>query len=267
MTTIKLNEQIAFLRKQNKMTQEALANALGVSNQAVSKWESAQCCPDIQLLPDIAQLFGVSVDELMGYRQSRSLSDLSLQVKGAIAKGREAGFAAALRFAYAAHAAVVFKLMEEAKKERKEQGDLSLPKEDDARAWGVSCVSDPRFASMRRGGTVLFSDNALQAADGKELGRVCSVLQTFSDFTCLNVLFALHRLTIGKEDAFASAAEIASEANIEEESVKNCLCGSLGAFVREKSGERGNEYRIEEKYLLLAPLFSLLCGLEEICGN
>ena len=67
MAAIKINEQIAFLRKQKGLTQEELANALGVTNQAVSKWESAQCCPDIQLLPDIADYFGVSIDELMGH--------------------------------------------------------------------------------------------------------------------------------------------------------------------------------------------------------
>ena len=67
MTAMKINEQIAFLRKQRGLTQEALANALGVTNQAVSKWESAQCCPDICLLPRIADCFGVSIDELMGH--------------------------------------------------------------------------------------------------------------------------------------------------------------------------------------------------------
>ena len=67
MTTIKINEQIAILRKQKGLTQEELAGALGVTNQAVSKWESAQCCPDIQLLPLIADYFGVSIDELMGH--------------------------------------------------------------------------------------------------------------------------------------------------------------------------------------------------------
>lgn len=55
---------IAKLRKEHNMTQEALANALGVTNQAVSKWESDQSCPDIGLLPTIADLFHVSIDVL-----------------------------------------------------------------------------------------------------------------------------------------------------------------------------------------------------------
>ena len=67
MSAMKIGKQIAFLRKQKGFTQEELANALGVTNQAVSKWESSQCCPDIQLLPHMAKLFDVSVDELLGY--------------------------------------------------------------------------------------------------------------------------------------------------------------------------------------------------------
>ncbi len=57
---------IANLRKEKNMTQEVLANALGVTNQAVSKWEANQSCPDITLLPTIADLFGVSIDYLFG---------------------------------------------------------------------------------------------------------------------------------------------------------------------------------------------------------
>ena len=63
---MKINEQIAFLRKEKGVTQEALANALGVTNQAVSKWEASICCPDILLLPDIAKVFGVTMEELYG---------------------------------------------------------------------------------------------------------------------------------------------------------------------------------------------------------
>lgn len=61
-----LGNKIAELRKEKGMTQEALANQLGVSNQAVSKWEANQSCPDIQLLPVIADLFEISLDSLFG---------------------------------------------------------------------------------------------------------------------------------------------------------------------------------------------------------
>lgn len=61
-----LNEKIYSLRKEREWTQEQLAQKLGVSYQAVSKWENAQACPDIGLLPEIADLFGVSIDALFG---------------------------------------------------------------------------------------------------------------------------------------------------------------------------------------------------------
>ena len=61
-----LGNKIAELRKEKGMTQEALANQLGVSNQAVSKWEANQSCPDIQLLPVLADFFEISLDNLFG---------------------------------------------------------------------------------------------------------------------------------------------------------------------------------------------------------
>jgi len=57
---------IAYYRKKLGITQEALAKQLDVTNQAVSKWESNVCCPDIQLLPAIADIFGISIDRLFG---------------------------------------------------------------------------------------------------------------------------------------------------------------------------------------------------------
>ncbi len=66
MEQIYFGPLIAQKRKTLGLTQEALAQKLGVSNQAVSKWEADQCCPDIMLLPALADTFGISIDELFG---------------------------------------------------------------------------------------------------------------------------------------------------------------------------------------------------------
>lgn len=61
-----LGNMIANYRKNGNMTQEQLAKLLDVSNQAVSKWEADLCCPDIQLLPRLADIFGITIDALFG---------------------------------------------------------------------------------------------------------------------------------------------------------------------------------------------------------
>ena len=64
-----IGKRIGHLRRQRSMTQEDLANAMGVSPQAVSKWENDQTCPDISALPKLARLLGVSVDELLSGKE------------------------------------------------------------------------------------------------------------------------------------------------------------------------------------------------------
>ena len=66
MEQIYFGERIAAYRKEQGLTQEGLAQMLGVTNQAVSKWESDQCCPDIMLLPALADAFHITMDELFG---------------------------------------------------------------------------------------------------------------------------------------------------------------------------------------------------------
>lgn len=61
-----LGRRIALYRKELGITQDALAQKLEVTNQAVSKWESDQSCPDIMLIPKLADIFNVSLDELFG---------------------------------------------------------------------------------------------------------------------------------------------------------------------------------------------------------
>lgn len=61
-----IGNRIMYCRKKLNITQDALAQKLGVTNQAVSKWELDQACPDIQLLPALADVFGIAIDELFG---------------------------------------------------------------------------------------------------------------------------------------------------------------------------------------------------------
>lgn len=65
-STETLGMRIAHFRKTKGYTQEDFSQLLGVTAQAVSKWENDLSCPDIMLLPKIAQLFDISVDELLG---------------------------------------------------------------------------------------------------------------------------------------------------------------------------------------------------------
>ena len=86
-----LGMRIALLRKQKPMTQEELAEKMGVSSQAVSKWENDLSCPDIQSLPRLARLLGVTVDELLSGKsqdvqmlrpeERKSLDQLTLRVR------------------------------------------------------------------------------------------------------------------------------------------------------------------------------------------
>ncbi len=70
MQEIRIGEKIYILRKEKGVTQEKLAEFLGVSTPAVSKWETNQSFPDISLLPEIASYFDVTIDYLMDFAPS-----------------------------------------------------------------------------------------------------------------------------------------------------------------------------------------------------
>ena len=67
MSNLKIGERIRLKRRERELTQEELANILGVTKAAVSKWENEESYPDITTLPLIAQLFHMTMDELFGY--------------------------------------------------------------------------------------------------------------------------------------------------------------------------------------------------------
>lgn len=68
---IKLGDKIKALRRRDGRKQEDISAALGVTNQAVSRWEANKGYPDMELIPAIANYFHVSIDELFGYDNGR----------------------------------------------------------------------------------------------------------------------------------------------------------------------------------------------------
>lgn len=92
-----IGSRICKYRKAKGMTQEDLAEKLGVSSQAVSKWENDASCPDISLLPELAKTLGVTVDTLLTGKQDevqllpesqrKPLDQLTLRVRVLSADG------------------------------------------------------------------------------------------------------------------------------------------------------------------------------------
>ena len=72
MNKIRINEYILNYRKEHGMSQSKFGELLGVSAFAVSKWEREICYPDIFLLPKLSEIFGVSIDELMGQSKTNN---------------------------------------------------------------------------------------------------------------------------------------------------------------------------------------------------
>lgn len=70
---LQVGEQIRRLRAEKGLTQDALAEMLCISGQSVSKWENGLSLPDIQYLPPLAKIFGVSIDALFG--QTAAIED------------------------------------------------------------------------------------------------------------------------------------------------------------------------------------------------
>lgn len=76
MSQFNLNKNLMQLRYKKGITQEKLADFLGVSKASVSKWETGQSLPDIAQLPRLAAYYDVSIDELMGYEGKLSMKEV-----------------------------------------------------------------------------------------------------------------------------------------------------------------------------------------------
>jgi|GEM_PF-5840051 len=65
LKSMKVGQRIAFLRKEKGLTGEKLAECLGISAQAISKWENEKCLPETAILPKLAKALGCSIDSIL----------------------------------------------------------------------------------------------------------------------------------------------------------------------------------------------------------
>ena len=77
---MKFNENLKYLRKKEGLTQEELAEKLNVSRQSVTKWESGQSLPDIEKVKEIAYMFSVSVDTLIGDIETKTTNKIKKKI-------------------------------------------------------------------------------------------------------------------------------------------------------------------------------------------
>lgn len=252
MNPIKLHEQISFLRKQKGLTQEQLANALGVTNQSVSKWESGQCCPDIQLLPCIAEFFDVSVDELLGCNSAKGLGNICLNIKDYFtALPEKESFEVAYRLAALLHEIAVTdgykKFIPWQKK------DYST---DSISSWGLSICSEPEGSTGRMADSVFFSlGKAFQTPNISQLYELSLAMERFSDLSVLKTMYALYELTIHDFELFVSLGDISAKAQLSAEETKQAL-EKLPLTVKEESGEL--LYRLEGSFCHMPALLTFL---------
>ncbi len=253
MSELRISEQISFLRKQKELTQEELAKALGVTNQAVSKWESGVCCPDIQLLPDIASFFGVSVDELLGYSANEDIESISLKIKDLFKKttpGRE--FKVAFQLAVLIHKGILYSRC---------QFDFDRISEPDDEKFKhgrvMSICTEPEGSTMYCGNGVFFSDqkywNPMTSGDIK---NVYSALDELCDTDVLKVMYALFELTVVDFKLFVSVGEISKKSHVSEEAVRKAL-DRLPVQVNENNGGE-LLYRLESSFMYVPSLLRMM---------
>lgn len=251
MTIMKLNESIAFLRKQKGLTQEELANALGVTNQAVSKWESAQCCPDILLLPDLAKIFDVSIDELVGYKSTEGLGNICLKIKDYFSSLPEKkAFENAYRIAALLHE--VASTDGYKKTLPWEEKDYSLDQFSSEESYSICC--EPEGCTARKNNGIFFSSGkGYIAPNGTQMRALKLTMEQFSDLNVLKTMFALYGLTVSDFDLYVTVDQITAAAFLKAEEVETAL-REIPVTVKEEKGVF--KYRLDGASSYLPALLS-----------
>lgn len=226
-----LADNLQLLRKQKKITQEELAEIFGVSSQSVSKWELGINCPDITMLPKIADYYRVSIDELLGYKPLSSINSIYIDVKSLIESSNTK-----IDDAYKISRLAIASVFEKGKKEAER---LLVGKRDNSLSYGqdengVTICSDQSV--------FIASFDELRDYDITTIRKISNYLSRISDLNTLKVMFALFNLSVNSKEVYSfSISEIVNETKLEETLVNKALNNLDIVFDKEEYNKTGIE--------------------------
>lgn len=247
--SVNINTQIVKLRKEKGVTQEELAKAVGVTNQSVSKWESATCCPDIQLLPVLADYFGVTIDELMGRVNNEvSIIDAISVIKKFVGNSDPD---MCVRNAY-----VLATSLHEASVLRGILKGYSFTSISTDYYDSVSYYSSSGGEMICTGNVVACTNhNKWELPEDDAIGDICTFLGKCSRHDVLKVMFAIYELTMNDINVYASIADISKKARLSEEQVSHAM---KVIKLKVMNDDDGDTYRLDDKVMFVPPMLLLL---------
>ncbi len=256
-----INSQILKLRNKKGITQEELASVLGVTNQSVSKWELGICCPDIQLIPKLAEFFGVTSDELLGIESVKPNSmDIVTMIKivrkALIAIPDNERYDYAFKLAAVLHEGIVsngYKAMPFGN-----MTELSGSNEKSYYKGLGSVCSEPDGDTAYFDSSVFISDRKYrEKASEAVVQNIYSLLRKLSiNCNTVTVLFALYELTADDFNLYVSLEEICQKCSLAETNTEECL-NMLPIQIKDiENGKKG--YRINGAHMILPPLLMMI---------
>lgn len=218
--TIKIAENLQMLRKEKGFTQEKLAEMFGVTNQSISKWELGLSCPDITMLPKIAEFFGVTIDELIGYKPITSINNIYIELHSYLTSIEDDG-----------------ELMDAVYRICRLVGSCTSKKESDTAQkliegkYGNNCAIMQTYGK-EHGGVLSHDINSMLVSSFKNMGKIelpyiRNIYKTLSSLCNMNVLKVLVAFfeynNNGKKDNGLTINELSSITHLTTEQVYEAM--------------------------------------------
>ncbi len=255
MSEIKIGSVIQSLRKKYGITQEELAGRLGVTNQAVSKWEANTCCPDLSLIPEIADYFNVTTDYLLGRVTESTIDGVCEAIKSLFRLSpEEEVFSLAFRIASLLHEGAVSKGYKGYLPWK--EGRLGGDSYETYSNWSASICSEPQGETAYIGNAIFFTDRRYrQNVTPADIRGVHNFISNINNLDKLKVFIEIYELTCHDFDLYISASGIAEKTGLSEEAVNNAL-SELPVQIKESGTVE--LYRIKDECMHIPPILLML---------